>query len=166
MYIKVIGTPQENSRRREPPSRCMNVDESVSRRLFWRRQGLLWLLCPIYIFGVCIAIAKSSPWQCMPLRKGLGIQKICVHLCSFREDRDRTMFVTAKKAKMISIALHHSWAPLVKKTSIGSIPIIDCWQKTSIRSMVVRKKILSRWIDTIGQKSNFFTDDQYYRSNF
>jgi hypothetical protein len=25
------------------------------------------------------------------------------------------MFVTAKKIKIISIALHHSWAPLVKK---------------------------------------------------
>ncbi len=25
-----------------------------------------------------------------------------------------------------------------------------------------RKKFLSQWIDTISQKSNFFTDDQYY----
>jgi hypothetical protein len=50
----------------------------------------------------------------------------------------------------------HSWAPMVKKTSIGSIPIIDWQQKTLIRSMVIiRKKILSRWINTIGQKSNF-----------
>ncbi len=51
----------------------------------------------------------------------------------------------------------HSWATMVKKTSIGWIPIIDWRQKTSIRSMVViRKKILSLWIDKIGQKSDFF----------
>jgi hypothetical protein len=50
----------------------------------------------------------------------------------------------------------HRWAPMVKKN-------IDCIDtdnrltaKTLIRSMVVRRKnILSRWIDTIGQKSIF-----------
>jgi hypothetical protein len=35
---------------------------------------------------------------------------------------------------------NHSWAPMVKKKSIGSIPIIDWQQKTSIRLMVVRRK--------------------------
>jgi hypothetical protein len=29
-----------------------------------------------------------------------------------------------------------------------------------------KKKFLCRWIDTVGKKSNFFTDDQYYRTNF
>jgi hypothetical protein len=66
------------------------------------------------------------------------------------------MFCSAK-SDIKFLVQYHSWAPMVKKTSIGSIPIIDWRQKTSIRSMVViRKKILSRWIDKIGQKSNFF----------
>ncbi len=54
-----------------------------------------------------------------------------------------------------------------KKTLTGSIQIIDWWQKTSIRSMVVRrKKILSRWIDTISKNQICFTNDRNYLSNF
>jgi hypothetical protein len=32
------------------------------------------------------------------------------------------------------------WTPMAKKTSIGSIPIIDGLQKISIRFMVFRRK--------------------------
>jgi hypothetical protein len=52
-------------------------------------------------------------------------------------------FVTLLSGTVVVIHLlgvDHSWAPMVKKTSIGSIPIIDRRQKALTRSMVVIRK--------------------------
>jgi ssDNA-binding replication factor A large subunit len=55
-----------------------------------------------------------------------------------------------KKTFKERVGEEHRWAPMVKKTSIGSIPIINWWQKTSIRLMVIRrKKIFSRAMELL-----------------
>jgi hypothetical protein len=74
-------------------------------------------------------------------------------------------------ALCFSLTHRHSWAQMVKKTSIGSTPTIDWWQKTSTRLMVVRRKknhklmdrnnwskikSFSPMIDTIVQTSKIF----------
>jgi hypothetical protein len=61
-------------------------------------------------------------------------------------------------------AYMHRWAPMAKK----NIDWFDTDNQLAVKNIgkIDKRKIFSQWIDTIGGKSIFFTDDLYYRLNF